>query len=51
MGSIGVVPLGALITGDTEQRGADGAPLAFGQGDGGEGLGIPGSGGHGVRCG
>ena len=46
MGGVFMVALRALISGDTEQGGADGAPLAFGQGDGGEGLEPFVSGGH-----
>ncbi len=42
-----MVALGALITGDAQERGADGAPLAFGQGDGRQGLRVPGGSGHG----
>jgi len=49
MSSVGVVALGALITGDAEQGGADGSPRALRQSDGGEGGRIPG--GHEVRCG
>jgi len=44
VGGIGVVALGALIGGDAEQGGADGSPGPFGQGDGGEGLSVPGHG-------
>lgn len=44
--SILVVAFGALIGGDAEQGGSDGSPGPFGQGDGGEGVAVPGSGGH-----
>lgn len=44
--SILVVALQTLISGDTEQSGSDGSPGPFGQGDGGEGVAVPGSGGH-----
>ncbi len=37
-----MVALRALITGDAEQGGPDGAPLAFGQGHGGQGLRVVG---------
>jgi len=48
---VGVVALQTLIAGDAEQGGSDGPPGPFGQGDGGEGLRVPGGGGHEVRCG
>ena len=41
-----VVTLQTLITGDAEQSGSDGSPGPFGQGDGGEGVAVPGGGGH-----
>ena len=34
------------ISSEADQSGADGPPLPFGQGDGGEGFGVPGAGGH-----
>ena len=40
--SVLMVALQTLITGDAEQSGSDGAPGSFGQGDGGEGLRVPG---------
>lgn len=46
MGGIGTVALRALIAGNAEQGSTDGPPLAFGQGHGGKGLGVPGSGSH-----
>ena len=36
-----------LINRKTEHCGLDGSPLALGQGQGGEGFGVPGGGGHG----
>lgn len=41
-----MVAFGALITGDAQERGANGSPRALGQGDGRQGLGIPGGSGH-----
>ena len=46
MGGILVVTLQTLITGDAEQSGSDGSPGCFWQGDGGQGLRVPGGGGH-----
>ena len=46
MVGVGVVSFDPLITGDAEQGSPDGSPLPFGQGHGGQGLGVPGSGGH-----
>lgn len=51
VGSVGVVALGALIGGDAEQSGSDGSPGPFGQGHGGEGVAVPGGGGHQVGVG
>ena len=45
-----MVALQTLISGDAEQGGSDGSPGPFGQGHGGEGVAVPGSG-HEVRCG
>ena len=42
-----MVAFGALIAGNAQERGADGSPLTFGQGDGRQGLRIPGGGSHG----
>ncbi len=41
---VGVITFGALIAGKAKNRSADGAPLAFGQGDGGESGGVVGHG-------
>ena len=46
MVGVGVVACSAAVAGDADQRGADGAPLALRQGDGGQGIGVPGGGGH-----
>jgi len=46
---VGVVTFDPLITCKTENRCADGVPLAFGQGDGGERSGIVGHGWCGVN--
>ena len=46
MGGILVVTLQTLITGDAEQSGSDGSPSSFGQGDRGQGVAVPGGGGH-----
>ena len=44
MGGIAVVTLDLGISREADQSGADRSPCAFGQGDGGEGLGGPGGG-------
>jgi hypothetical protein len=42
MSSIGMIALETLLTCHAEHSGADGVPLAFGQGESGEGVGVVG---------